>query len=236
MALPDKRSAKVLITGCGRSGTRYVVALLRMHGLDVRHEQLGRDGTASWCMAVDSARTPWGPARRECEFRLIFHQVRSPLPAIQSMTALKEESWRYIGEWIPCDLRDPPLLRSAKYWYYWNSHAERIAGWRYRIEDFRDIYPEFCDRLGISPDPVFLDILPRDINTRSHGWLLHVYDELCLRVGRCPSNTIRTWLSRQQPQAALAQLTWDELTELDAELSRSISAKALEYGYSVETA
>ena len=201
------------------------------HGLDVRHEQIGRDGVASWCMAVDSERTPWGPARRECEFVQIYHQVRSPLKAIPSMTALKEQSWRYICEWIPCDIDEPPLLRSAKYWYYWNVHAEKIAHWRYRIEDFRNVYPEFCDRLGIVANQAVLDALATDINTRSFGWLLHLYDELCLKFRMYPNETARALLSKRDSKPKQDALTWDKLADLDAELARLIRSKAVEYGY-----
>jgi hypothetical protein len=227
-AAPRRR---VLITGCGRSGTRYTVALLDKHGLDVRHEEIGRDGAVSWCMAVDSERTPWGPPRREYQFEHIFQQVRSPLKAIPSMLAMNERSWRYICEWIPCVLDEAPILRAAKYWYYWNLHAEKIAQWRYRIEDFRHVYPEFCDRLGIRANATALDSLATNINTRSYGRALHLYDEACLKLGVSPSRTIRALLSQRVSESKRAELTWSELEGLNAELALSIKIKAEQYGY-----
>jgi hypothetical protein len=220
-----------LITGCGRSGTRYTAALLSKHGLDVRHEEVGLDGVASWCMAVNSERTPWGPARHEYEFEHIFHQVRSPLKAIPSMLALKGRSWRYICAWTPCRLDEPPLLRAAKYWYYWNIHSEKIAQWRYRIEDFRRVYPEFCDRLGIPANPTVIDSLATDINTRSYGRALHLYDEACLKLGLSPSKTIRALLAKRETESKYAVLTWSALEGLDTDLALLIKTKAAQYGY-----
>jgi hypothetical protein len=230
--MPSESRSKVLITGCGRSGTRYIVALLIKHGLDVRHEELGRDGVASWTMAVDSTRTPWGPGRRGRTFDNVFHQVRSPLKVIPSMAEFKDRSWRYICKWIPCEIDEPPLLRAAKYWYHWNVHAEKIAQWRYRVEDFKEVYPEFCARLGITADHALLEALATDINTRSHGRLLHLYDELCLKLGLYPVQAIRTLLSRaERKEAKPERLTWPVLENLDAPLTRLIQAKAQEYGY-----
>jgi len=233
MSQESDRRRRILITGCGRSGTRYVVALLVKHGLDVRHEDVGRDGVASWCMAVDSRSTPWGPPRRDYDFEHTFHQVRAPLRAIPSMIGFKDRSWRYIAEWCPCPVDDPPLLRAAKYWYYWNLEAEKVSQWRYRIEDFRDVYPEFCARLGIVASQETLDALATDINTRSQGRLLHLYDELCLKIGLYPGERIRGWLSFESREAKPKSepLTWDRLRELDAGLCESIRAKAEEYGY-----
>jgi hypothetical protein len=185
-------------------------------------------------MAVDSVSTPWGPARREYEFEHIFHQVRSPLKAIPSMQALKEPSWRYICQWTPCRLDEPPILRAAKYWYYWNLHAEKIAQWRYRIEDLRYVYYEFCHRLGIPANPTVLDSLATDINTRAYGRALHLYDEACLKVGVSPSGTMRALLSRRKTESQDARFTWSVLEALDAELARLVKTKAAQYGYPTE--
>ena len=147
------------------------------------------------------------------------------------MLALKERSWRYICEWTPCKLDEPPMLRAAKYWYYWNLHAEKIAHWRYRIEDFRHVYPEFCDRLGIRSNPTALDSVATDTNTRSYGWALHLFDEACLKVGLSPSRTIREFLSKPASASKPAELSWAALEGLDDELARLIKTKAEQYGY-----
>ena len=228
----SNRRKELLITGCGRSGTRYMVALLERHGLEIKHEEMGRNGIVSWCMAVDSAATPWGPPRRDYDFNNIFQQVRSPLKAIPSITKFKDISWQYIGQWIPCRPDEPVLLRAAKYWYYWNEHAENIAHWRYRIETFPEVYPEFCERLGLIADTTILESLDTDINTRARGRLLHLYDEFCLKLGLTPAESLREKLSRKKKAGYKDKsFSWHDLEQLDSELCDMIRTKAESYGY-----
>ena len=47
-----------LLTGCGRSGTRYIALLANELGRRIGHEQPGKDGIASWVMAVEDDRAP----------------------------------------------------------------------------------------------------------------------------------------------------------------------------------
>lgn len=42
-----RTDARCLITGCGRSGTKYIARLLSAAGLDIGHETMGKDGIAS---------------------------------------------------------------------------------------------------------------------------------------------------------------------------------------------
>ena len=56
---------KLLVTGCGRSGTLYITSYFQKLGLDVRHENpippngvMGNDGMLSWYMAVDDPNPP----------------------------------------------------------------------------------------------------------------------------------------------------------------------------------
>src|SRR6185369_5544548 len=72
---------KLLITGCGRSGTMYASAVWRSQGLDISHEnptppngQMGKDGIASWYMAVNDLKPPFGPSASEYEFDFVIHQ------------------------------------------------------------------------------------------------------------------------------------------------------------------
>src|SRR5580692_5990288 len=51
----------LLVTGCGRSGTGYMVTFLKASGLDLKHEYMGNDGSVSWLMAAEIEWAPWGP-------------------------------------------------------------------------------------------------------------------------------------------------------------------------------
>lgn len=230
-ALCFMKKKKVLITGCGRSGTKYIAFVLRRWGLDVPHERMGRDGCASWCMAVDAEKTPFGESCRNYEFEHIFHQVRNPLAVIASIKTFKNKSWQFICEHTAIRMGEPLLIRCAKYWYFWNLEAENISQWRYRIEDFNLISSNFCNRLQIKTDNSVLEKLPLDINTRKRGRVYHIYEELCERLRLNPSSTIARWLSSGQKPSIQDALTWEKLDAVDPDWSKRVKTKAIEYGY-----
>ena len=173
-----RTDVRCLITGCGRSGTKYMALLLSAVGLDIRHETMGKDGIASWLLATDSTYLDYGPSRRHFRFGTILHQARDPLASISSMQTIQTSSWRYICRHIPCSLDEPLLLRCAKYWRDWNLKAESIATWRYRIEDFERVWDELCARLRIPADRAALASVPRTINTREGNYRRIGWDDL----------------------------------------------------------
>ena len=70
---------RFLVTGSGRSGTRYTASLLGALGLDLRHESLGSEGIVSWYVAAGADEVPYGPPSSRLVFGHVFHQVRHPL-------------------------------------------------------------------------------------------------------------------------------------------------------------
>lgn len=229
--MPPKIKKELLITGCGRSGTKYISFVLRRIGLHVNHEHIGRDGIASWLMAVDSDRTPWGPGRANYCFQHVFHQVRDPLRAIPSIETFKQSSWTYINHHI--DLRgiDHPRLRAATYWYYWNLKVEEFAEWRYRVEAIDTVFAEMCQRLGRDTNVELLAHVPTDINTRSRGRIFHWYEELCERLNIRSLRPGHPKLADINPES---KCTWKDLEQLDPKLSKMIYEKAVQYGYRYE--
>lgn len=227
-----KVDKKLMITGCGRSGTRYITFLLRRLGLDVGHENVKKHGIASWCTAVDAEQTPWGISAQKYNFEQKFHQIRHPLLVIPSACSFKENSWLYICNHIPVSIDEPVLLRSAKYWYYWNLEAEKVCDWNYRIEDITTVFDEFCERLGVFPDRSALESTPSDVNTRQRGQLIHLYDELMEHLSLNLSSNLRKKLVLTPTNKSNHILTWDTLKSLDFQLYLKIKKKAKEYGYS----
>jgi hypothetical protein len=226
------RRAKLLVTGCGRSGTNYTTVLLRRCGIDVPHEHyVGADGISSWMFAVRGRSAPRGPAPFCYEFDHVVHQVRNPLMAIPSITTFREESWEYIAQYIAIDLSDPPLLRAARYWIEWNEIVERRAELRIRIEDMPAAVLPLARLIGVHIDPAFIPEVPKDINTRRHGILLNYIEHHLMRLGLVRR---RAWKERTilatKPQDQ-TDLTWANLERLDAELADRIRAKARLYGY-----
>ncbi len=222
---------RVLITGCGRSGTIYTSTLLGACGLEVPHENnMGKDGIASWLFGAESSTAPWGPAPSEYSFEHIVHLVRNPLSSIPSITTFKRSAWDYITRQVPIDPSDPLLLRAAKYWLYWNELVEKRAHLRLRIEEMPGAIATLCDRIGspvgISP----MREIPTDLNTRRYGRLFNLFETECLGLGFVRQNTLlKKMLARLPPM--YADITWSDLRALDPSLAERVCEKALSYGY-----
>jgi hypothetical protein len=173
-----RTEGKCLITGCGRSGTKYAAALLSAAGLRIGHETMGRDGIASWLLAALPAAPGWGPSGEDFHFRTILHQVRNPLAAISSMQTIQPTSWRYICQHVPCSMEDPLLFRCATYWREWNLKAESIAAWSYRLEDIDSAWEELCARLALPATREALNAVARNLNTRKGSFENVTWDDL----------------------------------------------------------
>src|SRR5690349_19921175 len=140
----DKR---LLVTGCGRSGTKYTAELLKKLGLDVPHEHMGVDGIATWCMAVACDYSPWGGGSRDVRFGTVIHLVLQSTKVTPALTTITTTSWECIVIVIPCPVDEPILLRATKHRYYCNLEAEKVASWRYRLETLPNVFQEFCTRV-----------------------------------------------------------------------------------------
>lgn len=167
----EKIKKLVLITGCARSGTYYISRLLWYSGLEVRHEAMGDEGMVSWTNAVETDDSPYGPPSNMYEYAHIFHQVRHPLRAISSIAEEANFPWKFICKHIPeITMRDPVLVRSAKYWYYWNLEAEKKAEFTFRVEDIHYAIDEIALRLGKKLNKSHTDNIPKDINASKHRY------------------------------------------------------------------
>jgi hypothetical protein len=140
---------KLLVIGCGRSGTRYASKVFRAVGLDVGHEEDGRDGRIDW-KCVHSPPEVFGG------YSLVLHQVRHPLRVIESFHSASKGSWGWVARADP-GIVSRPLLRScARYWVRWNLAAEEEADWTYKVEDLIGVLPRIMESCGL--DPSFVDM------------------------------------------------------------------------------
>lgn len=163
----------LLITGCARSGTGYISHLLQACKMKIGHEKTQADGVSSWIMCTEAKHVPWAvDSRHKTRFAHIFHQVRDPLKVISSVQTEGEPSWKYILKHIPeIHPEDSQIVKCAKYWYYWNIKAEQQAEWTYQVEKIHEVWGEFCRRLGRKLDRSQLEIVPHNVNTRTHSEL-----------------------------------------------------------------
>lgn len=220
---------KLLITGCGRCGSKYISVLMRAIGYDVPHEKMGAQGVVSWYMATDAEQVPIGPIANDHQFSHSFHLVREPLSAINSISQLSPEAWEFICQHIPSDTQEPLLLRSAKYWYYWNLMAQEKTQATFRVEDEQQIITTLENALDIKIQASMLEQLPKNVNTRQSGRFFHQLEELLIRLKLFKALPALRKLFNQQ--APTPKLTWQQLDALDPTLAKNIKQLALEYGY-----
>jgi hypothetical protein len=222
---------RMLVTGCGRSGTKYISILLKHCGFDVPHERrMGRDGICSWLFGVDSEVVPWGPSPKDYGFDHIFHLIRNPLACIPSIATFSPRAWSYISRHVELDPSDPPMLSAAKYWLHWNLLVEKRTDRRIRIEEMPASLTKLYEALGTSVDIAAIRQIPNDLNTRRYGTLVNIIDTTCMDFGLVRSNTLlKGILSKVRP--AYQELTWEKLEALESSLAEKIYNKAVEYGY-----
>ena len=125
---------KIAVIGCGGSSTSYITKILTSNGLDITNNKKGKDGCASSYLA---------PVVTKEEYPTIIHQVRHPLKVIEFAQKMSYANWRYYSKYIPeIANKDSWILKSAKYWYYWNLLAESKAAYTYRIENLESELPK----------------------------------------------------------------------------------------------
>ncbi len=215
---------KLLIVGCGRSGTLYSAEVFRALGLDILHERdqvsgrtaEGKDGFASWFLTVNDPAPPYGPDRIGCEFEMSIHLVRHPLKVIASFaqfilqTGVK--SAEFVERYVPdlragldsseLSLQQKLVLQASRYWFHWNLMSEQVGRETIRLEKMREELPRLCDRLNLSYSPAALETVSPRTNERT----LFIKDT--------------PWI-----------VEWKDIAEMDPNLYHNIRQLASRYGY-----
>ncbi|MFT6389311.1 MAG: hypothetical protein ACJAUP_002702 [Cellvibrionaceae bacterium] len=222
---PVIKNRKLLITGCGLSGTQYSSKVFQAIGLKITHEQpippngqMGMDGIASWYMAVPAPDPPFGPSACDWAFDYIIHLVKHPLEVIPSTAQFilraDHRNWLYMANNIPEIALGLPnfdiirkkdtllMVAAARYRYFWNLETAKKATYRLQVEHFRKQVASPCESMDITYDRKLIDAIPNTINQRSI----------------CTSE--KPWL-----------LSWQTLGALDFQLSQSIKELTNIYNY-----
>lgn len=201
--LKRRNHSKLMVIGCGRSGTTYISKLFKSGAIDLEHEEMGEHGMVAWWLVSDLKRAPWGPSYYELkEFGMpIIHQVREPLSAISSIQTFNESSWNFLAGQIPIDMeKDSIVLKSMKYWYYWNKKAEERAQMTYKVEEIDKYFPVILKLGKFSKKVEDFPGVSKTTNSRKH--------------------------SRKH-----VRLTWDDLEREDKSLTLKIRELGTSYGY-----
>ena len=148
----------IAVVGCGHSGTFHIQEIFQHCGIDVRHELVGRDGVAGWNY-THLLRHQFPDFGLPTD-AVVLQQIRLPLNVISSVTSMEDATWVAIGSransrgisWNPLD--EPHPIRGMRYWLLWNQLAERIANYRYRIENLPNVFAHILSLIGVPPVPL----------------------------------------------------------------------------------
>lgn len=166
---------KVLVTGCGLSGTHYSTKVLRKAGMDVGHERVRRQGAVSWLHATWLHQACWdqvltcgnpawtgGDIREPTdgsvdEFDAVVRQLRNPRKIATSFARdAHGSSWRFARDVIEgvygIDFPWPPkrdlVAAGVCYTWWWLRLAGEKARWTYRVEDMEAVLPDLLSLWG----------------------------------------------------------------------------------------
>ncbi len=159
-----------------RSGQNYMSHILQEVGLNMAVGYLGgkekkildieryntenpvRDGVITFQFLKDVS-----------PFSMVLHQVRHPLDSIVSSLTEPSGSFNLIFRTIDwCNYVIPKhdmdgfnkskLALPMWTWFYLNDEIEKVADWRYKIEDIDNVFPEICERFGVKPPDKVPDV------------------------------------------------------------------------------
>ena len=153
---------RLLVTGAGRSGTRWLTFALRSCGISARHEvaySIDRHGEGDWQCELSWLAAPYTPVDA-----WTVHMVRHPLAQIASRAA-----WGSFEPGPPVGRYDPrvkgrwaidtcpeiaegatPIERAAIHWVRWNEYVDGV----HEILRLEDVTASEVSRLArlVNPD------------------------------------------------------------------------------------
>lgn len=147
----------ILITGHARSGTKYMAELFKKNGLDIGHEQLGKDGTSNWQQAATADFYEWGervPTRGNIEWSEVIYVMRNPIDLINSVAFTEQPSQEFRRRFYePSNNIFEDAIRSI---YAWDKMIESMNPTARLKLEFAPLY------LGFQRDVI------APVNVRSH--------------------------------------------------------------------
>lgn len=141
---------KVIVTGCGRSGTLYMAKVLTALGFDVGHEGFMADGVSSWYIVEPTRAEAVKDMVRGCDV-VFIHLIRNPMEVISSMMRCElirtRSSLDFFARTNP-EYNELELIeRCARYWVEWNKFAAHRFPMdvRLRVDDMPKALDELCE-------------------------------------------------------------------------------------------
>ena len=219
---------KIAVTGTGRSGTNFFAAILTELGKDVKHEAMGADGIASWCLVPNIKNAVYGPGGSALtEEFVIGHQVRNPLKTIGSLTTFNKTSWKFVDEHSN-ELPHKIMHRAMVHWLDWNQRASKMSSFTWKLEDLETSQPEIIKTLGWEvSESEWGEAYKRakhGANTGSSRASSALFNP---KVGPITQWRRFIYNIRKHP------VTWDELSKIDPALTKEIQEFSQQLGYKI---
>jgi hypothetical protein len=154
-----------MITGVGRSGTKYIQTILNRIGMNVGHEK--------WAEDMDGI-VSWKFSQRPYDTTTIVHQVRDPLACISSLTTIMQSSILYMYKYIKRPLTTNKLEICMYLWLKWNQYIENNLKPDYtmRIEDIDKAIYGFFTTIDYQYNEMIVKRVlantPKNVHSRSH--------------------------------------------------------------------
>ncbi len=171
----------LLAVGHPRTGSGYTSALLKAYGLDIGHEEMGKDGIASWMFTVYDLHNPfylnkYAKSRYFASFENIIMFARDPFTAIPSImreNSAAEASYEFRRKHIlretNIDLSqiDNDLEKAIENYYLWSKIAidKNKPALIVRVEYDDDILFDFLHKKGFELSMNKEEMPRKDINS-----------------------------------------------------------------------
>lgn len=175
---------RILVTGCGRSGTRFMYKLLHKTGIKTEHEKEAEEATVSWHY-FNPVKDTYKPfqnienfnwTRKNWSRYLKFLQIRNPRDSCSSIQTFTAASWEYIESVFPqVKLSNNIKEKSIVYWTLWNYNIIPEADYIYDLDDAYKYYSKICSYFNLEPisDIFYEKLVKQKINSRNHNTFNH---------------------------------------------------------------
>lgn len=168
---------RFLIAAYPRSATRYMSELLILNGIDMKHEEIGNDGTVSW-LHISSGKWTETIDIPKFQFNGIFHQVRYPLDVISSAMTIQDDTIDFMLKNLNCiRKRDTRLHQIMLTYILWNELIERQSIMTFKVENIINIFPKLLTILNKTVENPCFD-LSKEINTRKEKYTQLTWSDL----------------------------------------------------------
>jgi hypothetical protein len=191
-------------------------------GIEVPHEEIGKDGSVNWGYAVYDPKkyyvgdlpdfTAYDSKWWLGNFNVVFQQVRNPLKVVRSLPTMYPNAWKFIAKHTTngslVDMLDwvhiHPLVIAMQHYIHWNHAVGNIGHVRYQVEAVEHYY-DLCVLAGFG-------------------------SERCSKVK--DEQTEHT--SQHHRESPYENATWTHLYALHPELAQQLWDMAAEFGYCYE--